>query len=477
MAFGIGFGVLTPRQKLSTARYAACRKFPYFSNGLLSLIEYETTAVPAMAVTDTAILMVNPEWLRETSVEHIAGVLVHEFMHVLGEHGKRAVSVGAAMYGPDGSSIITPQSKEGKERARLWNIATDCEINDDLYEAGMTLPDVVIRDEEGKVKETLTPDLPKKYGLQNGRTAEEYYGELLKRQNDQGQGQGQSPGQGPQTPDGNNANAPGAGGCGSGAGNPMENEPDSQERKDQGRSQAEQSRMRKDTAEAVKAAAQKGRGNMPAGWKVWAEKTLEPPRIRWQDQLNRATRRAREWKMGQVEHCMDRPSRRVAGMMGADWSGKPILPRMRQPVPRVSVVIDTSGSMMGDKVLTNCVREVGGILKAVGGEAEFVACDAQVHGGVNVVRRVEDVIPLLKGGGGTDFRPAFKAVIDDRPNAKRPDILIFITDGMGMPPELPPKNTRVIWVLIGDWKSSEYLKWGDIIDVDERDRQELREAA
>ena len=76
---------------------------------------------------------------------------------------------------------------------------------------------------------------------------------------------------------------------------------------------------------------------------------------------------------------------------------------MRRPVPRVAVVVDTSGSV-DDVLLGRALGEVDGALRALGVSDSHVAvysCDAAVHQ-VQRVRRARDA--RLAGGGGTDMR-------------------------------------------------------------------------
>ena len=79
-------------------------------------------------------------------------------------------------------------------------------------------------------------------------------------------------------------------------------------------------------------------------------------------------------------------------------------------MPRVAVVVDTSGSM-GEDDLAAALAEISGVLKEVGVGRERVAalsCDADAH----TVHRVTsaDQVELL-GGGGTDMRVGLTAAL------------------------------------------------------------------
>ena len=224
-----------------------------------------------------------------------------------------------------------------------------------------------------------------------------------------------------------------------------------------GRSEAEVARIRKQVAEDIKQEATKSRGTVPAGWARWADEQLSPPKVPWRQKLARQARAAVQFQKGMVDYTYSRPSRRQASH--GYGIGKPILPTLHAPVPRVAVGVDTSGSM-GQHELDQALRETNGVLMAVGAEVEFVACDAEVHV-QKKVRNWKDVRANLKGGGGTDFRPVFEAFDKAKP---RPDIVIFVTDGYGPAPVEAPANMKVIWLLVGGNEQAP-ATWGECIPM------------
>jgi predicted metal-dependent peptidase len=217
-------------------------------------------------------------------------------------------------------------------------------------------------------------------------------------------------------------------------------------------------RVRKQVAEAVKQAAQKGQGSVPGGWARWADETLEPAKVRWQDKLSRSVRNAMAYRAGAVDTTYKKLSRRQWGCgVGA---GKPMMAALHAPKPNIAVVVDTSGSM-GDAEVMVALREGKGIMDAAGAKVTFVACDARVHS-LKVVRDWKEMAALLKGGGGTDFRPAFEALAKSTP---RPDIIVFVTDGHGTAPAVAPMGVKVIWVLVGQG-TRKPATWGDVVEVE-----------
>jgi predicted metal-dependent peptidase len=68
-------------------------------------------------------------------------------------------------------------------------------------------------------------------------------------------------------------------------------------------------------------------------------------------------------------------------------------------------------------------------------------------------------IEVVKGGGGTDFRPAFKWMEE---NDVVPDVLLYLTDGYGTFPEEAPEYP-VIWGDISGQPKN--YPWGDVVEV------------
>lgn len=447
---------MDPKTKLATARLVATRAAPYFSSGMLSMVPHEMTQIKTMGITQAGVLLWHREFVQELSVQELAGVIVHELMHLLQNHG--------------------PRRERIMGDHKIWNIAADCEINDDLREM-VQLP---------KDGTKFAGVYPETFGFDPGLLAEEYYEKLRDMAEQEAHAFAallEESGE-PQ--------------CGSGSGNPFPNESGMGEGKDEGksqgedegkgqgknesegqapaqgqqigRSQSELETMRCEVAQAVQQAAARARGSMPAGLVRWAKNTLEPPKVDWRTKLARAVRSAMAYRPGAVNFRYDRPSRRQYSF-GLGRVGMPVLPALRQPTPHVGIGIDTSGSM-GDQELEAALRESNGILQAVGAVVDFIACDAAVHV-TRKVRTVEELMDSLQGGGGTDFHPVFEAVNRLQP---KPEVFIFITDGCGPAPELPPPGVQVVWLLVGpyrqvphfgSWGDASADAWGEFIEIDD----------
>ncbi|WP_336113367.1 vWA domain-containing protein [Streptomyces sp. PTD9-10] len=366
--------------KLLAARYRAASDRPYLASALYALTVVPSTEVRTMGVDRHWRCYVSPAFVDATPVPELAGVWVHEAAHLLRDHHGRADRLPAAAQ-------------------RDWhrvNVAQDCEINDDLLADGLRLP-------ERRME-------PRLFGLPEGQLFEVYLDRLPPHV---------------RAPD-----------CGSGAhGRPAPWElPDSAGPARLGDVEAQA--LRRQTAEAMRAH-QRTRGTLPAGWQRWAEEVLEPT-VDWRRALSGAVREAAAWAGGAVDYTYRRPSRRTPALRGV------VLPSLRRPLPRVAVVIDTSGSM-GDAELAAALAEVTGVLREVGvrgNRVTVLACDADVQA-VSRVAATEQI--TLGGGGGTDMRVGIEAALA---TPDRPSIVVVLTDGYTpWPDETPP--CRVIAALIG----------------------------
>jgi len=381
------------------------------------------------------VLLWDPVAVDKWTLEFLAGVLVHEVGHILRGHAQRAKALGVVSQ--DGR-VLDPRL------AKIYNTAGDLELNDDL---------VLSHPECFAAGDPNAGLLPKKFSLPDGLTMEAYYSELRQQaeqqqnqdENDDGGGEGEPGGE------------PMRGRCGSCAGNPVDGEPDSRAGGNEGRSEVEVARVQKEVAAAVREAAQRGRGNVPAGWARWAEATLTPPKVRWQDKLARVCRNAVAWKAGAVDLQHKTLSRRQWGI--GVGPGRPMLPALRAPVPHIGCIVDTSGSMGTDE-LTAALREVKGIMTGVGAQITFAACDAEVHE-LKLVSDWRELPKLLKGGGGTHFTPAFEAMARVK---RRPNVVVFVTDGEGEAPDQAPAWCRTIWLIVGK-HGRRPTTWGEYIEI------------
>lgn len=399
---------------LALARLWASRRWPYLTSLFHALIAIvvepgSISAEGTVAVDEQLRLYIEPTALARWSVAQAGSVLVHEVMHVLRRHG----------------------SRRGIRDPKLWNLAGDAEINDDLTDPAYELPD------GGGVQ-------PAFFGQPDGKTAEEYYASVTNTSAAGNQ----------------SASRIGHGACGRCATNPKSKPGDGDDQPNGsgapadapvGRSAAEVEGAIRSAQAAMQAA--KGRGSLPAGLARHLEDPDMEAVVPWEQRLVMRVRGGSATRAGAVEHRYHRLSRRQAGI--GYGAGVPVLPHPVAPTPKVVIALDTSGSMRDEDLARGLVETVS-IMRALGIEVTFITCDAEVHESAKV-RSLADLIPLLKGRGGTDFRPVFTYIEKQR---MRPDVLVFVTDGDGRAPAVPPPY-QTIWLLVQNGPVP--ATWGEVI--------------
>lgn len=369
------------REKLFAARLHAARVRPYLATALFALHVVESRRVPTMAVDRHWRCYVSPAFVRQTPVEELAGVWVHEVSHLLRDHHGRGDRFAAreGLTGPG-------------ERLRM-NIAADFEINDDVYGDGLAQP-------EGAVT-------PKMLNLPEGELMEDYLRQFRL---------------GPRTHELSWLD------CGSGA-DGLDREWDLGPDGADGLLPHEQDAVRLRVAQGIT-----GRpGDAPQGWQRWAEEVFHPPQP-WRELLGAAIRSAASGAGVGDDYSYLRPSRRSAVLP------RVVLPSLLRRPPQVAVVIDTSGSV-SDAELGSALLEVAAICRAVGGRRDLVrviSCDAAAQVAFSLCRA--EGIPLV-GGGGTDLREGFATALRSHP---RPDVVVVLTDGQTPWPERQPPCRTVV---------------------------------
>lgn len=398
--------------KLFAARLHAARVRPYLATALFALHTVESRRVPTMAVDRHWRCYVSPGFVDRTPVEELAGVWVHEVSHLLRDHHGRSDRVARerGLTGPG-------------ERLRM-NIAADCEINDDVYGDGLVRPDDVVH--------------PAFLQLPEGQLMEDYLRQFRL---------------GPRTQSMSWLD------CGSGA-DGLDREWDLGPDGAHGLSEQERDAVRFRVAQGIT-----GRpGRASKGWQRWAEEAFHPPQP-WRELLGAAVRSAASGPGAGEDYTYGRPSRRSVSVPGA------VLPSLRRRPPRVSVIIDTSGSV-SDAELGSAILEVAAISRAVGGRRDLVTvlpCDAAARI-VHPLCRGEG-IPLM-GGGGTDLRTGFAKALRSRP---RPDVVVVLTDGQTPWPHTRPPCRTVVGLFPrqhGSWNEDnpDYVPdsppaWARVVDI------------
>lgn len=401
--------------------------------GYLRAVLWAMRIVPAegietMAMSKDAVIYYDPEEVLKWPLEARVLVLYHELGHWMRRHYDRMAAF------------------DDFERA---GIAAELELQGDL-EAEVARDRNLEWPPRGYIAPGKEPfkDMPK------GKLAEEYYRLLEQRQQKpsggqkgrQGQrqlGQGYPQGGGQMPPQGSVSD--GHWKDWEAQGHP------------EGISEAQGRLIARKLAQDIEEAATReesphGIGSVPAWMKRWAELQLSS-KIPWHKVLDRWVRQAIGHTLGYSDYDFRVPSRRAA-LAGL------ILPGLVKPVPRIAVVLDTSGSMSRHQV-SLALAEVGGVLRAMGMmEGVWVlATDAEAHTCQRVfsARQVE-----LVGGGGTVLESGIARAMKLRP---RPEVVIVISDCHNYWEDAKPARARIVVVRVGTGKAP---AWADkVIDVDD----------
>jgi predicted metal-dependent peptidase len=378
------------RQKWAAARVWTARQAPYLASALLAMepivVEQDqspTHDLRAFPSDPAWHVYLDPDVVEAVAVPEIGFWLLHQVTHLLRHHADRYP-------GAQTTNDRTPLTGRDEDQRR-WNLAGDAEIDDDLTVDGLSLPDRAVT--------------PSGLGLPDAWIAEQYWAALADDPLPDDQ------------PD-----------CGTGC----DGRPRDWNGGFPGLSETSQKLLRRDVARRIREHT-RTRGTVPAGWQRWADDVLEPV-VNWRHVLRSAIRRAVADVAGRVDFNYSRPSRRASAVPQV------ILPTLRQPLPTVAVVIDTSGSM-SDQMLAQVLGEVSGLLASLGVARErlhVVCCDAKAFESQRVLNARE--VRLL-GGGGTDMGAGLAATADLRP---RPDLVVVLTDGHTPWPAAPPRRAKVV---------------------------------
>jgi predicted metal-dependent peptidase len=368
--------LLSTVDPVRAARLRAATTFPYLQSAIWSMALVKTEQVETMAVDTGWRCYYNEQAMRQLDVEEVGAIFVHEVWHLLRSHFARAERLS-----------INLDDLQG------WNVATDCEINDDVIAHGGKLPDWVLR--------------PERYGWDPNELAESYYQKILKKQEEDPEFQFRG------------ACDPSFGGsCADNIPRPYEL--DRSHREAPAKDDAQAELIRRQVAREI---VNSGCGHLPGQMKRWAESKLEPPKVNWRRELMANVRHAFAQVVGKTDYTFRKFGRRS--------NESAVRPSMISFRPNVTVVVDTSGSVDQNR-LAMAINETHHVIKTLNSPVTVIACDTQAE----VSEKVFNVKAInLKGGGGTEMGEGIRAAMQQKP---MPDIVVTITDGItSWPAEAP----------------------------------------
>jgi len=420
-------------KRISTARLVVnsyCRFFAHLVGKTTPVIAEPQHDVDTAAVTPDGFVYFNPQFVEGLSDPELAGLVVHETLHVALLSWKRQGTRKALL--EIGGKVIG-----------AWNLAHDLSFNPEI----ITLANKCRC--KGKIKLPKHAAVDAKY---DGMSAEVIYDDLLKTAKP---AKKPAPGLGG-TLGGDLADTLAKGGIG-------DDMREDLSKSDVGRRAAAGDKTAKQKLDnnwrvSVIAAAmaherKHGRGHLPAGIaKMVAD--LQECKVDWKDVLS-------QW-LGENGSKEDFTYRRPRRRFDPNSLYLPSVQRFG--VDDVIILWDTSGSMNGRE--TDILSEmINGICEDLGLRLRVICIDTEVHSDTRDVEEAVDIIPHIKGGGGSDFTPAFKLLEEELFQG----VVVAFTDGhIGVPECKPPLIRDVLWCIEPKGKSFGDVdptggRWGQVL--------------
>ena len=348
----------------------------------------------------------NPEKFKELdNIQQKVAVLEHECHHLIKNH----------------------LSRLGGRQFKLWNIAADLAVNQDIK----NLPDWVYTVEQ----------YPPAWKMHRNKPAEYYYNVLLQHQKQI---------EFSQNADGSTKvtikNADGSTAGEFDLDSPGNHEKWSDKNSD-GQDVADE--VIRQTVKKALDQTSRLRGTVPGSLQQDIDNLFSPPVIPWSQLL-------RKWVGLKVKasskYSIKRPNRRY----GMPQKGKIPVRKLQ-----LTVAIDTSGSVQ-DEQLKAFMVEIQGIMSSYKSKITIIECDADIQKVYKLTPHTK-VDPKFKGRGGTDFIPVFKYIEEKHLDT---DLLIYFTDLCGSFPTKPRYPT--LWV---STDKSMTAPFGEVIQLEIPDAQ------
>lgn len=421
-------------RKLVRARMELVLEHPFFGAMALRLLPVVDPGCRDVW-TDGVSLGYDPAYLDRCDEDELVAMLAHVILHLACEHHLRR-----------------------RDRdPRMWNRACDLAVASLLVESGFTLPKGHPFDaaQTGKSAEAiyavLAGEIDRRHGGGGSDTAKS---SAMPADTAVGGGNGDAPRDVPvskaepapsaqplsgksrqrQSASGAKDSEGPAGKAPGGSVGEVRDHPELDGRQQESQRRELTEKLRQDVSQSRRAAG--AMGSMPAGLdRVLG--ALVRPRLDWAALLRRFI-----MARAVSDYSWSPPNRRHIHM------------GLYLPSPRsmtlgdVVLVLDTSGSV-DESLLAAFCAELGGILDACEARLHVYACDVAV-GEAQVYERGQTPVSLVaRGGGGTDYRPAFAKVEAD---GLRPACLVYCTDlQCDRFPEEPPYP--VLWIVpAGVWE-------------------------
>jgi predicted metal-dependent peptidase len=378
-------------QRISRMRTLLILDHPFF--GALSLrlkLVNDPSKTKDMA-TDGRAIYFSEKYVDGLEDDELLGMLAHLVMHPAMQH----------------------HTRRGHRDDKKWQKACDLAINQPLVDAGFKLP--------------LNLPLDPRH---TGKSAESIYSVLLEEDPPPPAGSGPGEGKGGDGQGNGNGEGQGEGG-GQGDGDGQGNAPG------QVLDAPDPAQDASEWQIAVKQAANAAQmmGNMPADMKRLVQEANRPHF----DFRSLLMRFAQDQSKNDFSFKM--PNRRYMPQGFFLPSAQDV------EMGQIDIGIDSSGSIT-DKILAKFLGTVQEVVDQVRPRrVRIFVSDARVHR-VHIFERDEEIEGVeLVGGGGTDFRPVFKA-IEESDEDDRPACILYLTDGYGSFPD--KVDVPTLWCMTTD---------------------------
>jgi len=380
----------------------------------------------------TITLLFHPGIMKDTEDDVIKKVLEHEGMHILNQHISRLLRILA--------NEVMPEAKFVK--SRIWNTAADCAVN----------PIIKMPREcmiGGKPWAGCFPDI---YDMEDGKSTEHYYHNLLNEVREQmkqmGGGKMQFGGGGEDYDEIDDHGS-------WGKVTSQVSDVSALSRKMEGYVQD----IIKDSLKNFR----KKRGELPGYIKDLIDRALSPPKVPYYQVIRKLVRGSR---LSKFKRSFTRINRKRTYVFAIGEQNLPqISPfpgRTRDFTFDIVVLIDTSGSMSPDDIKEG----LKGIKNIIENDRHckttVIENDTQVQKEY-VCKKVRDIDFEVKGRGGTTLSPGLM-----RARELKPDVVLAFTDGgcdniNNIPRQLLPK--KIIWVVQKDGSITQINKTGYIVRI------------
>jgi predicted metal-dependent peptidase len=395
---------------ISATRIRLRRHSPFFA-ALALFVDVRFTEDVPIAATDGKLLFFHPEGYGDLKPAERDAVFLHELLH---------------------AALLHP-SRRGVRDPELFNIAADIVVNGMVAaEESVALPQGAIRNKKlehlsvEEIYELLQKQPKKKHPTL-------LLADLIKPGSmESGASDGDDDGKNGEGAAKTEAKAPGSG---------NDRGPDSELQDLHDRSALE-AHWKQAIQQAKVLASSQGQGSLPTGMRRHLGEIADP-QIDWRSLLWRYLVRTPTDFSGFDRRFLHR------GLYLDHLEGEGV---------QVFCCIDTSGSIDDDQ-MSLFLGELSGILSAYPMlDCQLWYADAECYGPYRIDAQHD--LPEPEGGGGTDFRPFFKAALEAW-SGDQEAVCVYLTDGYGDFPEEAPQ-LPVLWVIVPGGLQSEEIPYGEI---------------